>query len=169
MEDQVFETQRLIVRRWRDTDIPALMSVYGDADAMIWVDDGQPISHAECVDWLQVTANNYQNRGYGMFAVALKDSAELIGFCGLIHPNGQKEAELKYAYSRSVWGKGYATEIAIAMIDYAAHVHGHTYLIATTAPQNTASHNVLLKAGMKKAELIQEEDGTSTQVFVWRC
>ena len=167
MTDAVFETERLSVRRWCESDLQPLLSVYGDADAMTWVGDGLPISHDECVHWLEVTRNNYQNRGYGMFAVELKDSAEVIGFCGLVHPGGQSEAEIKYAYLRDVWGKGYATEVVKGMINYAASVHKIRYLIATTAPQNIASHNVLLKAGMERGELRTEEDGSATQVFVW--
>ena len=95
MTDVVFTTDRLTVRRWRDADLPVLRAVYGDADAMRWVGEGRPITEDECVQWLGVTRANYGKRGYGMFAVEETTSADVVGFCGLVHPGGQLEAEVK--------------------------------------------------------------------------
>ncbi|MEM6436838.1 MAG: GNAT family N-acetyltransferase [Cyanobacteria bacterium P01_D01_bin.115] len=168
MSKIVFTTKRLAVRRWRDSDLDAILAVYGDAKAMQWVDDGEPITLEEALRWLDVTRSNYEQRGYGMFAVEMPSSPEVIGFCGIVHPDGQKEAEIKYAYRRSYWGRGIATEIARGVIEYGAKTCGLDYMIATTAPENTASHQVLLKAGMKRGELRDQGDGSQTQLFYWR-
>lgn len=164
----VFETSRLIVRRLQPDDLAPLFAVYGDADAMRWVGDGEPITKDECVKWLEVTANNYRVRGYGMFALLDRKTGDVFGFCGLVYPDGQADAEIKYALKRSHWGVGLATESANAMLAYGAREHHLTEIIATTAPQNIASHRVLLKAGMKRAEIRDNEDGTHTQVFRWQ-
>lgn len=170
MSELVFETDRTVVRRWRDTDLADVLRVYGDADAMRWVDDGKPISQSEAERWLEVTETNYRLRGYGMFAVELRGNFNIIGFCGLVHPGGQQDPEIKYAYSRVYWGQGIATEVAEGAIRYGEAVHKMDRIIATTAPENLASHRVLLKAGMQKGELCQNSDGTRTQYFVWgRC
>ena len=74
-----WRSARLRVRSWRPDDLPALQAVYGDADAMRWVGDGQPLSAADCERWLAVSQENYRRRGYGMFAIELaaaEDSAE---------------------------------------------------------------------------------------------
>lgn len=168
MTDVVFETERLHVRRWRDEDVYDLMTVYGDAEAMKWVGDGQPISEEQCHRWLDITRRNYATRGYGMFAVELRSSPEVIGFCGLVHPGGQAMAEVKYAYLRRYWGQGLATEVLRGLINYAVDAHDLSYFIATTAPENTASHAVLIKAGMRQGELRADEDGRLTQVFEYR-
>ena len=160
----IFETERLIARRLQASDLAPLLAVYGDADAMRWVGDGEPITHEACVKWLEVTENNYRVRGYGMFALVARKTEEVLGFCGLVHPGGQPEAEIKYALKRSYWGSGLATEAAGAMLAYGATEHHLTEVIATTAPENVASHKVLLKAGMQRAELRDNEDGTFTQV-----
>ncbi|MEO0349564.1 MAG: GNAT family N-acetyltransferase [Cyanobacteria bacterium P01_A01_bin.15] len=165
MLNVVFETDRLCVRRWREADLPALMAVYGDGEAMKWVDDGQPITHEECVKWLEVTRANYGQRGYGMFAVERRSAPGVIGCCGIVHPSGQKEAEVKYAYLRSWWGQGIATEALIGLINYGVAKHKLNYIMATAAPENVASHRVLLKAGMRRGALRHNEDGTYTQVF----
>jgi RimJ/RimL family protein N-acetyltransferase len=163
--DAEFETARLIVRRWRDSDLDALMAVYGDADAMRWVGDGQAITEAECHEWLVVTRRNYAQRGYGMLAVECKGDPEVVGFCGIVHPGGQVEPEVKYAYRRRVWGQGLATEALVGLIDHGRRVHGLHRLIATTAPQNAASHAVLLKAGLQRGALRADDDGGFTQLF----
>ncbi|MCA9784227.1 MAG: GNAT family N-acetyltransferase [Calditrichaeota bacterium] len=168
MSDTVFETERLRVRRWRDSDLEPLLAVYGDPEAMKWVDDGKPIAHDECVRWLGVTRANYEARGYGMFAVEEKGALGVIGFCGLVHPGGQPEPEVKYAYRRSHWGRGIATEVVVGLIRFCAREFGIRHLIATTAPENTASHRVLLKAGLTQGLQRQEDDGTLTQIFDWR-
>ena len=167
VSDAVFSTERLTVRRWRDSDLSTLLAVYGDADAMQWVGDGKPITHDECVRWFEVTRANYATRGYGMFAVEATDAPAVIGFCGIVHPGGQPEPEIKYAYLRTQWGRGYATEAVAGLLRYGVRVHGLHQVIATTAPANIASHKVLLKAGMVRAELRVNDDGSSTQLFRW--
>lgn len=164
-----FQTPRLLVRRWRDTDLPALLATYGDADAMRWVGDGRAITPEECVQWLDVTRANYARRGYGMFAVERRDTAEVVGFCGIVHPGGQPEPEVKYAFLRSCWGRGYATEAVVGLVAYAAGVHRLRLLTATAAPAHLASHRVLLKAGLQRAELRDNGDGTPTQLFRWQA
>jgi RimJ/RimL family protein N-acetyltransferase len=169
MPEPEFQTERLLVRRWRDSDLSALLAVYGDADAMRWVGDGRAITSEECMQWLEVTRTNYRKRGYGMFAVETTSSPEVIGFCGIVHPGGQPEPEIKYAFLRSHWGRGFATEAVSGLIAYGARVHHLALIIATTAPENAASHRVLLKAGMLRAELRRNADGTYTQLFHWRA
>ena len=164
----LFVTERLSCRRWFLQDLQALAEVYGDADAMRWVGDGIAITPDECRNWLAVTENNYQTRGYGMFALEDRVTRVVVGFCGLVHPGGQIEAEIKYALKRKFWGRGLATEAARALLAYGANTHGVDYVIATTAPENAASHRVLLKAGMAKGQLRRDEDGSYTQLFEWR-
>lgn len=165
MTDTLFETERLRVRRWRESDLPMLMQVYGDVDAMKWVGDGEPITEDECREWLVVTRRNYEKRGYGMFAVEQKSTHTVIGFCGIVHPGEQREAEVKYAYLRRLWGQGIASEVLLGLMSYALNSLGIRNLIATTAPENLASQRVLAKAGMSRGELRHNEDGSCTQVF----
>ncbi|MBK8433507.1 MAG: GNAT family N-acetyltransferase [Chloroflexi bacterium] len=169
MIDIVFETERLVVRRWRDSDLPDILAVYGDAEAMKWVGDGEPITEEEGREWLVVTRRNYEKRGYGMFAIEFRSEPGVIGFSVIVHPGGQEQAEANYAYLRSVWGQGIATEALCGLISYGVSTHGLSRLIATTAPENTASHAVLIKAGMIRGELRADEDGGFTQFFEYEA
>ncbi|MFN8441933.1 MAG: GNAT family N-acetyltransferase [Caldilineaceae bacterium] len=168
MSQPVFVTDRLLARRLGAEDLEALFATYSDAEAMRWVGDGQPISRPECEQWVAVTLANYEKRGYGMFALEEHASGNVIGFCGIVHPGGQVEPEIKYTFLRSHWGRGLATEAVIGLLRYGIEVHGLTFLIATVAPDNGASQRVLLKAGMTRGELRTNEDGAQTQLFFWR-
>lgn len=163
----LFTTPRLHARRWHAGDLATLMEVYGDAEAMRYVGDGQPLTRAGCEEWIAVTLANYEKRGYGMFALAAADSGAVIGFAGLVHPGGQAEPEVKYALRRAHRGAGLATEAVSALLRYARDELGLSGIIATTHPENTASHRVLAKAGMVRAELLVDDDWSMTQFFRW--
>lgn len=164
----LFETPRLQVRHLGLQDLDDLFDVYGDADAMRWVGDGHPLSRESCAEWVAVTERNYALRGYGMFAIERR-GAGVVGFCGLVHPGQQPLAEIKYALRRDVWGQGLATEAARGLLAHGASAHGLREVMATAAPDNAASHRVLLKAGLRPAELRRNPDGSFTQVFLWRA
>jgi RimJ/RimL family protein N-acetyltransferase len=167
MTQNIFTTRRLIGRHLQASDVDALFEVYGDADAMRWVGDGEPLAREQCVEWVAVSERNYRTRGYGMSALVERESGEIIGFCGLVHPAGQVDAELKYAFKRSRWARGIATEAAAAMLKYAQESLGLRHAIATTAPENLASQRVLSKAGMQPTPDCIEPDGTVIRCFAW--
>lgn len=168
MPEILFETPRLRARTLQPSDVDALLAVYGDPEVVRWVGDGQPLDRTLCEKWVGVTQHNHATRGYGMVALVDRATGEVAGFCGLVHPGGQPEAEIKYALHRSRWGQGLATEAAAALLAHGVSRFGLTEVIATTAPENEASHRVLLKVGMERGELRRNDDGSFTQVFVWR-
>jgi len=167
MQQELFRTARLIGRHLRLSDVDALFAVYGDAEAMRWVGDGEPLDRAQCREWVAVSERNYRTRGYGMSALVDRADGETVGFCGLVHPGGQAEAELKYAFRREHWGRGLATEAARAMLSYAQQALGLQHAIATAYPQNLASLRVLRKAGMHPACTRTDPDGTVICCYAW--
>lgn len=161
----MYRTPRLVVRQMTADDYDALYATYSDPDAMKWVDDGLPITPEDCARWLDVTLRNYATRGYGMSVITLTDGiSEVIGFCGLVHPGGQPDAELKYALRRAHWGHGYATEAARGMLDHARDTLGLTRVIATIDPDNRASDRVLRKLGFDHVEQ-RFDDGEPVDVY----
>lgn len=167
-EPLLFETERLRARLLTPADADALHAVYGDADAMRWVGDGQPLDLATCQRWIGVSQRNYARRGYGMSALELRSTGAVVGFCGIVHPGDQPHAELKYAFVRAQWGQGLATEVAQAMLAYGARAHRLYEIIATAAPDNAASRRVLAKAGMQHVDSHRYDDGSSTELYLWR-
>lgn len=163
----LFETKRLTCRPLSAADTDEMYGVYSDADAMRWVDDGQPIARGACAQWVEVTLRNYASRGYGMSVLVSRQTQTVVGFCGLVHPDSQPEAEIKYALYRQFWGLGLATEAVVAMLDYGRHKLQLHEIIATVAPENVASRRVLLKAGMQAVADRHNPDGSLTNVFKW--
>ena len=168
MPEFVFETSRLRARRLEQADVNVMLSVYGDREVVRWVGDGEPFDRALCEKWVDITHQDYASHGYGMFALVERESHVVVGFGGLVHLGGQTKVEIKYALHRTLWGQGFATEAAAALLAYGASEFGLSEVIATTAPENESSHRVLLKAGMRRGALRRNEDGTFTQLFVWR-
>lgn len=155
----VFETDRLRVRRWRRSDADSIQAIYSDPDVVRWIDDGNPISLEETESWLAITASNYEQRGYGMFTLDRRDTGEIAGFMGIVHPKGQPDAEIKYAFRRALWGQGLASELVAATVAYAAEALSLRDVIATVAPENRASQRVLLKSGFQFVEERIDEHG----------
>ena len=190
-EPPLFETRRLRCRRWVVADLDPLLTVYGDTEGMRFVGDGRPITRAEGERWLAVTAANYAARGYGMFALEAQPAwaatapgaisigtsaartapgpAPVVGFCGLVHPGGQREPEVKYAFLRTHWGLGLASEAVPALLQHAAASLGLARIIATVAPGNGPSQRVLKKAGMRLDHERRNDDGSTTLVFAWNA
>lgn len=119
----------------------------------------------ECIQWIDVTFRNYKTRGYGMFAVEGDQFDGVIGFCGLVHPKGQRLPEIKYALDRSLWGNGLGTELAQGLLDYATKVIDLHHIIATIATQNEASIRIVEQIGMTRSTPRIDDDGSVIEVY----
>ncbi len=167
-DGDVFRTDRLVVRHWRTSDVSDLLKVYGMKDVIRWVDDGQPLSAEEAAQWINITLSNYETRGYGMFVIEDPALRKTIGFGGLVHPGGQQEPEVKYAFIPEVWGQGLATEFVRGLLDYGKSAHGLTHVISTVSEGNLASKRVLSKTGLHRSAVRREEDGSQTEIYELR-
>ena len=100
--------------------------------------------------WFEVSRRNYATRGYGLCAILEQATGDFVGACGVVHSRHQDNAppEIVYAFLRSHWGRGYASEVVPAMLEHVAREHGLSHVYATIEPENTASARVLTKAGM---------------------
>lgn len=164
----LFETPRLGVRQPTVDDLAAMVAVYGDADAMRYVGDGEALTAERCEEWLAVIAQRYALKGYGMAALCRRSDGAVLGFCGVVHPNLRPLGEIKYALARADWGQGYATEAVRGMLDYMAKHFSPTQIAATVNPAHLRSQQVLSKAGMLKGGVRANTDGSFTQLFWWR-
>jgi len=165
----LFKTDRLIVRKWHHYDLDQIQSLYSDLSVVKWVDDGTPISLEETKKWLEVTSNNYKHYGYGMYSLILKDTNTFVGCGGIVHPNKQKSPEVKYAFKKSYWSKGLATEFVKDLIFYFDNSYNKDSLYKLTAsvhPNNKKSINVLKKCNFKQFKILKNEDQSTTLYFI---
>lgn len=158
---KILETSRLILRSWSLADAERLFEICSDADVMRYIGTGKHYERIEQArDFLNWAINYERENGFCRWAVIEKDSGFIIGSCGFARPNGAEEVELGYLFVREKWGKGYATEAAIACLRYGFGKLDFREIIAMTALDNSASRNVLEKIGFVKrgVEKIGNED-----------
>ena len=115
----IMETERLLLREMTDADLPALCRMLQDEEVMYAY--AHAFSDEEAHDWLSRQQARYRQYGFGLWAVILKSSGEMIGQCGVTVQdcNGREVLEVGYLFCKDFWGQGYATESAQACRDYA--------------------------------------------------
>lgn len=161
----VLETDRLIIRHLQSQDLDEFYEICGDAEIMRYVGDGHPISREQTQRWIEKSQDNYRNHGFGCFGVAAKDDGRLIGYCGLVNPTTDGEAEIIYAFRRQYWGRGLASEAAQAMLDFGFKQCALKRVIATIDPDNHASIRIVEKWGMKYQEQRIDENNLPEVVY----
>jgi RimJ/RimL family protein N-acetyltransferase len=139
------ETDRLILRPLRESDLDAYARICADPDVVRHV--GAPFSRAEA--WLHIATmlGHWQLRGYGMWAVEERSSGAMVGRIGLYEPEGWPGLELGWMLARSHWGRGLATEGARAALGFAFGVLRRPHVISLIRPENVASIRVAEKLG----------------------
>jgi RimJ/RimL family protein N-acetyltransferase len=102
------------------------------------------------VAWIGRNCERYRRDGHGLWAMLLKQSGELIGDCGctLQEVEGKNEVEVGYHVRRDLWGNGYATEAALACMEYAFAKLGAERVISIIRPENVPSRRVAEKNGL---------------------
>jgi len=147
---QIVETDRLILRTFELNDSQAMMHVFGDAEVMRFGDGIQTREWVEA--WLRTCLESYEMWGFGPYAVVERSSGDVIGYCGLSYfpdIHGREEIELGYRLRRAAWGRGYATEAARVIRDFAVYTLNIKPLIALIDPDNVSSIRVAEKIGMQ--------------------
>ena len=162
---RVLETDRLIIRYLQPEDLDEFYKICGDPEIMRYVGDGQPISREQTQRWLEKSQENYRKYGFGCFGVVAKDDGCLIGYCGLVNPTFDGEAEIIYAFKKQYWGKGLASEAAKAMLDFGFKQCALRRVIATIDPDNHASIKIVEKWGMEYQEQRIDEHNLPEVVY----
>jgi RimJ/RimL family protein N-acetyltransferase len=150
----ILETARLCLREFVPQDADALAAVLSDPVAMQYYP--APFDRVEVDHWIRRTRARYFDPGFGLWAMLLKDSGELIGDCGCFirELESSVEFELAWHVRRDLWGKGYATEAARHCAEYAFSKLGAERIIALIRPENVGSRRVAEKIGMKCERVI---------------
>lgn len=144
----ILETERLYLRELDQNDYGSLCKILQDEEAMYAYEGA--FSDAEVQEWLDRQILRYQKWGFGLWAVILKETDEMIGQCGLtMQPwKGEETLEIGYLFQRLYWHKGYATEAAGACKRYAFEVLHAEEVCSIIRDTNTASQRVAVRNGM---------------------
>ena len=148
----VLETDRLYLREMNQNDFHSLCKILQDEDTMYAYEGA--FSNEEVQEWLDRQISRYQQWKFGLWAVILKETQEMIGQCGLtMQPWKDKEVlEIGYLFERSYWHRGYATEAAKACKKYAFEILKANDVCSIIRDTNIASQNVAVRNGMTKMD-----------------
>lgn len=150
-------TARLELRRFRLSDAQRVRELAGDravADTTATVPHPYPEGAGEA--WISSHAGEWQ-AGRGMaFAVTPRDGGDLVGAMGLRIDGANDSGTLGYWIGKPFWGRGFATEAAAAIVDYAFRVVGLNRIGATYLTRNPASGRVMEKLGMTHEGVFRE-------------
>lgn len=143
----IAQTERLIVRLPTERDLSALASMWSDALVTRFM--GGPRVFEEVCASLKEDLQAHPSR-LDLWPVAERQSGTVVGHCGLLPKTVEErdEVELIYVIAAAHWGRGYATEAAAAIKNYAFDSLGVARLVSLIHPENTASERVALKLGM---------------------
>jgi RimJ/RimL family protein N-acetyltransferase len=146
------ETSRLALREFTPVDFDDLYRLDSDPRVMRYLNNGQPLSHAEVREALARILKYYPHyHGLGVWRAARRDSGEFIGWFCLKYCPPTCDVEVGYRLLPQVWGRGFATEGASALVTHALRNLGLFQVIGVTHPGNKASQRVLLKSGFDDA------------------
>ncbi|MFJ8486956.1 GNAT family N-acetyltransferase [Streptomyces sp. NPDC094038] len=145
-------TPRLLLRRWYDDDLAPMADINADPRVMRWVDDGSVRDLEDTATAIEEWEEEWDEEGFGLFAVELLASGELAGFTGLSVPGFLPEVmpavAVGWRFGSQFWGQGYASEAAHATLEFALQDRGLDRVISITRVGDSASENVIRKLGM---------------------
>jgi RimJ/RimL family protein N-acetyltransferase len=145
--DEVIETERLRLRRWRDSDLPMLARWNADARFMRHMGRG-PLSSDESAAALLRYQRHWAKHGFGIFAVEDRATGALIGRAGpQFHRLWPADPEVGWGFDPEWWGKGLATEAGAACVKWAFRNLEISRLVSITTRENVASRRVMEKLG----------------------
>jgi RimJ/RimL family protein N-acetyltransferase len=141
------ETERLLLRQFRDADIDAYAAMLADPEVMRHIGEGKPLTRDDAWRNMAMVAGHWSLRGYGMWAVEERSSGTLVGRVGLYYPEGWPGQEVGWALARPYWGKGYAFEAARASLAHAFEALHWPRAISLIDPANARSIRLAERLG----------------------
>lgn len=156
MPTPFLESLRLFLRLFQETDVNDLFRIEGNPDVMAYIrkpvtDPSQSLARIR-----QEAVYAIENEGLGLFACFEKATNSYIGLVKIKHIENTEDIEVGYGFIPEAWGKGYATEITLRVIEYLQKTFPKRKIIAFIQKENTNSQRVLEKVGMMEVENIYE-------------
>lgn len=146
------QTERLVLRAWRDDDLDAFAALNADAEVMRYFPS--TLSRNESDAFVERARSVWTERGFGWWAVEVTNGPSFVGFIGLSLATFEAPftpaVEIGWRLAKAAWGCGYATEGAKATLGFAFDVHGIDELVSFTSVENRRSRDVMERLGMRR-------------------
>ncbi len=159
-----------MLRRWRSDDVKPFAAMFNDPEVMRYIGSGDTRTVEQAAASILTFERVWEENHYGLFAVELMASNQLIGFTGLADPTFLPEimpaVEIGWRFARQSWGNGYATEAARAALDFGLAELGLPEIVSIHQVGNNASSRVMQKLGMRfDRETIDQTCGRLVHIY----
>lgn len=160
----VFNTKRLRIQPFETTELELIHQLFTNPFIRKFLWDDEVISREKCLEILAENNSLFEEKKFGLWKITEKNHNRVVGFVGLWYFFDESQPQLLYGLLPEFTGIGYAIEASEAVIDYAFHTLGFSYIDAACDQPNLASQKVAKGLGMK---LLKEEnkEGKSTLFF----
>ena len=167
MSKTILETERLILREFSTGDAPFVFELMNDESYLRFIGDRGIKTVDDAKNYLlNGPIKSYEQFGFGLFLVKLKDSETPVGTCGLIKRPELDDVDVGYAFLARYRGKGYATEAGRAVVEYAKTKVGLNRVVAITVLDNHASIKVVEKLGLRfEKTIIWPDDNEECNLY----
>ena len=161
----VIETARLFLREMTEEDFDALYRILSDADTMRYYPSA--FDEAGVKNWIARNIERYRVFGFGLWAVCLRETGEMIGDCGLTMQmiGGQIKPEIGYHIRADKQRKGYAREAAIAVRDWTFCNTPFRVIYSYMKYSNEPSIRTAISYGCRQVDEFADEVNGITKVF----
>ncbi len=159
MKEIIIESDRLILRMFREEDLEAYAKLTANPEVMRFL-GGKTFDRLEAWRHMAFLLGHWHLRGYGLWAVEEKASGNLVGRIGFLNPAEWPGFELGWTLAREYWGRGYATEGARRALKYGFNELDRPHIISLIHPDNNSSIRVAERLGEKvegKTQLLGHE------------
>ena len=178
--DDNLESERLYLRRLDRTDLDFFVAIHGDPEVARYIGAGNPRPRTETEQWFEDIQNSYKDASLGQLTVIRKSDGMRVGRCGLsdavvetAEPSGRLRKgwffsahvpvgfdvdqlpELGYTFGRDHWGKGYATEAARAVYEYARTQLPYPKIMSVIHAENKGSRAVVERFGVRYVDVVE--------------
>lgn len=157
-------TDRLVLRRWRDSDLEPWAAMNADPEVREHL--GDPLTREQSDASVARFQAEFEQRGYGWWAVEVRATGAFIGFAGLDPVEDHMPftgVEIGWRLARPAWGHGYATEAAQAVLAYGFDTLRLPEILAVTTATNHRSQAVMRRIGMTRNPADDFDDPTAPE------
>lgn len=149
---KVIETERLILRTWKEQDADAYFRINQDPKVIEFFLG--PLTREQVHEFILAVNKHQEKHGYTLWAAEIKETEEFIGFIGLNYTDWEAHftptVEVGWRLGSEYWNKGYATEGAKAALEYGFNKCGLQEIVSFAVPANRRSIHVMEKIGLKR-------------------
>jgi ribosomal-protein-alanine N-acetyltransferase len=159
------ETDRLIIKSNQEVDLEPLAALWADPEVTHYM--GGPRNYEEILRILREDAKLNPQPTYDLWPIIEKETGQIVGAGGILDKDidDKKEYEVVYVLARSAWGKGFATEVASSLKDYAFDELGLKRITALIDRDNLKSERVATKIGLRYEKDTIRPNGKTMRLF----